>query len=98
MRIRSSAVRGRASESASAARSMEPGVIGRIPLLCLLEIRFLFMLCRPPGRYDSNHVVSLSIGHIKNVTINHAYYYEPFFTVVSPIVKKLDGKCIFKDT
>lgn len=56
------------------------------------------MLCRPPGRYDSNHVVSLGIGHIKNVTINHAYYYEPLFTVIPPVVKKLDGKCIFKDT
>lgn len=96
MRFRSAAVKGCASGSESAARSIARGVIGRIPLRVLLEVELLFMLCRPPGRYNSDSLFSLRINHKEKVIVNHTDNHETLFAIIMPVIEKLDGKRVFK--
>ena len=49
MRLISLLLKGNASGSARAARSMALTVIGRSPLRGFLGVGFFFMLCRSPG-------------------------------------------------
>src|SRR5579862_2933972 len=97
MRFTSALLKGRASGSASAARSMAICVIGRSSLWVFLEIGFLLMFRRPPGGYDSDSVLPFGIGHIKKVCGNQAYDHETLFAIVLPVVKKLDSERVFKD-
>src|SRR6266852_2601494 len=98
MRFKSAGLNGCASGSASAAHSMALLVMARIPLRRLFEVSLLLKFRRPPGRDDSDGVVSLRVGNVENEAIDHAYDYESLLFVILPVVKKLNGKRVAEDT
>jgi hypothetical protein len=54
------------------------------------------MVRRPPGGDDSDSIPPFRVGHIKKVCGNQAYNHETLFAIVLPLVKKLNGKRVFK--
>src|SRR5277367_437935 len=96
IRFKSARVSGRASGSASAARSTAAGVMGRNPLRVFLEIAFLLMSGGTPGRYNSDNFFPFGIHHGENAALNHAYDHKTFLTIAMFVVKNFYGERVLE--